>query len=78
MKLLDSDILGILLALMTFIVPAISGNIAVAKDKDGEITASVTDAYQASVSFDIKGVVVCESPNIEDDAKLLKDFYMSL
>ena len=25
MKLLDSDILGILLALMTFVVPAISG-----------------------------------------------------
>ena len=26
----------------------------------------------------VKGAVVCESPNIEDDAKLLKDYYLSL
>ena len=28
--------------------------------------------------FDIKGVVVCESPNIEEDAKILADYYKSL
>ena len=28
--------------------------------------------------FDVKGVLVCESPNIETDAKLLKDYYLSL
>ena len=36
------------------------------------------DLLKAFKAFDIKGVVVCESPNIEDDAKLLKDFYKSL
>ena len=33
---------------------------------------------KAFKDFNIKGAVVCESPNIEDDAKLLKDYYMSL
>ena len=28
--------------------------------------------------FNVKGAVVCESPNIEDDAKLLKDYYSSM
>ena len=36
------------------------------------------DLLKAFKSFGIKGAVVCESPNIEDDAKLLKDFYLSL
>lgn len=36
------------------------------------------DLLKAFKSFGIKGVVVCESPNIEDDAKLLKDYYLSL
>ena len=36
------------------------------------------DLLKAFKAFDIKGAVVCESPNIEDDAKLLKDFYLSL
>ena len=36
------------------------------------------DLLKAFKDFNIKGAVVCESPNIEDDAKLLKDFYMSL
>jgi deoxyribonuclease-4 len=36
------------------------------------------DLLKAFKDFNIKGAVVCESPNIEDDAKLLKDFYLSL
>ena len=28
--------------------------------------------------FNIKGALVCESPNIEEDAKLLKETYLSL
>lgn len=36
------------------------------------------DLLKAFKNFDIKGVIVCESPNIEDDAKLMKDYYLSL
>ncbi|MGN0015405.1 MAG: TIM barrel protein, partial [Candidatus Gastranaerophilaceae bacterium] len=36
------------------------------------------DLIKAFKKFDVKGVIVCESPNIEGDAKLLKDFYNSL
>lgn len=36
------------------------------------------DLLKAMKKFDIKGVVVCESPNIEDDALLLKQYYLSL
>lgn len=36
------------------------------------------DLLKAFKNFGVKGVIVCESPNIEDDAKLLKDYYMSL
>lgn len=36
------------------------------------------DLLKAFKEFDIKGAVVCESPNIEDDAKLLKDFFQTL
>lgn len=36
------------------------------------------DLLKAFKDFDVKGVIVCESPNIEDDAKLLKDYYSSL
>jgi len=36
------------------------------------------DLLKAFKAFDIKGVVVCESPNIEDDAALMKSYYMSL
>ena len=36
------------------------------------------DLLKAFKAFDVKGAIVCESPNIEDDAKLLKDFYTSL
>ena len=28
--------------------------------------------------YNVKGVLVCESPNIETDTKLLKDYYLSL
>lgn len=36
------------------------------------------DLIKAMKKFGIKGALVCESPNIEDDCKLLKDYYMSL
>ena len=36
------------------------------------------DLLKAFKKFDVKGAVVCESPNIEDDAKLLKEYYLSL
>ncbi len=36
------------------------------------------DLLKAFKAFNVKGAVVCESPNIEDDAKLLKDYYLSL
>ena len=34
------------------------------------------DLLKAFKTFDVKGVIVCESPNIEDDAKLLKEYYL--
>lgn len=36
------------------------------------------DLLKAFKAFDVKGAVVCESPNIEDDCKLLKEYYLSL
>lgn len=36
------------------------------------------DLIKAMKEFGVKGALVCESPNIEDDCKLLKDYYMSL
>ena len=36
------------------------------------------DLLRAMKKFDLKGVVVCESPNIEDDCKLISDYYKSL
>lgn len=36
------------------------------------------DLLKAFKAFDIKGAVVCESPNIEVDCKILSDFYKSL
>lgn len=36
------------------------------------------DLLKAFKAFDVKGVLVCESPVMEDDAKLLKAYYQSL
>ena len=36
------------------------------------------DLLKAFKNFNIKGAIVCESPNIEDDAKLMKEYYLSL
>lgn len=36
------------------------------------------DLLRAFKTFNIKGVIVCESPNIETDTKLLKEYYKSL
>ena len=36
------------------------------------------DLLKAFKNFNVKGALVCESPNIETDTKLLKDYYLSL
>lgn len=36
------------------------------------------DLMKAFKKFDVKGVVVCESPIMEDDAVILKEYYQSL
>ncbi len=36
------------------------------------------ELLKAFKDFNIKGAIVCESPNIEEDAKLMKDYYLSL
>ena len=36
------------------------------------------DLLKAFKTFNVKGAVVCESPNIEEDCKLLSDYYKSL
>ena len=36
------------------------------------------DLIKAMKEFNVKGAIVCESPNIEDDCKLLKNYYESL
>lgn len=36
------------------------------------------DLLKALKEFNVKGALVCESPNIEDDCKLIKEYYLSL
>ena len=36
------------------------------------------DLLKAFNDFDVKGAIVCESPNIETDCKIMKDYYLSL
>lgn len=36
------------------------------------------DLLKAMKKFEVKGALVCESPNIEEDCKLIKDFYSSI
>ena len=36
------------------------------------------DLLKAFKDFDVKGVIVCESPNIETDCKIMKEYYTSL
>lgn len=36
------------------------------------------DLLKVMKEFGVKGALVCESPNIEDDCKLLKEYYISL
>ena len=36
------------------------------------------DLLKAFKKFDVKGVIVCESPIMEEDAVLLKNYYLSL
>jgi len=43
-----------------------------------EADMNYKDVLKALKKFNIKGALVCESPNIEEDCKLLKDFYVSL
>ncbi len=43
-----------------------------------ESDMNYTDLLKAFKKFGVKGVVVCESPIMEQDAVLLKDYYLSL
>lgn len=43
-----------------------------------EADMNYKDLLKALKSFNVKGALVCESPNIETDTKILKDYYMSL
>ena len=43
-----------------------------------EADMNYKDLLRAFKTFNIKGAIVCESPNIEEDAKLMKDYYLSL
>ena len=36
------------------------------------------DLLKALKKFNVKGALVCESPNIEEDCKLIKEFYLSV
>lgn len=36
------------------------------------------DLIKAFKKFNVKGALVCESPNIEEDCKLIKEYYLSL
>ena len=36
------------------------------------------DLLKAFKTFDVKGAIVCESPNIEIDCKILKDYWLSI
>lgn len=36
------------------------------------------DLLKALKKFNVKGALVCESPNIEEDCKLIKDYYLSI
>ena len=36
------------------------------------------DLLKAFKDFGVKGAIVCESPNIETDCKIMKDYYLSL
>ena len=43
-----------------------------------ESDLNYTELLQALKEQDVKGVVICESPNLEEDAMLLRDTYNSL
>lgn len=36
------------------------------------------DLLKVLKEFDVKGAIVCESPNIEDDCNLIKNYYLSI
>lgn len=43
-----------------------------------ESDMNYVDLLKVLKEFEVKGVLVCESPNIEEDAKLLKETYLAL
>ena len=43
-----------------------------------EYDMNYIDLLKVLKEFEVKGALVCESPNIEEDAKLLKETYLSL
>lgn len=44
----------------------------------GEADLCYRELLQALVEEDAGGIVICESPNLEDDAKLLQSTYQNL
>lgn len=46
--------------------------------KDEECDFNYRDLIKALKDYRVKGMVICESPNLEDDALLLRDTYASL
>ena len=46
--------------------------------KKNEKQVNKEDLIKVMKEFNVKGALVCESPNIEDDCKLLKDYYFSI
>lgn len=43
-----------------------------------EADMNYKDLLKALKKFDVKGALICESPNIEEDCKLLKETYLSI
>ena len=58
-----------------------SGVVDISNEGWKELSKKLTadkDLLKAFKEFVVKGAVVCESPNIEVDAKILSDYYLSL
>ena len=49
---------------------------AIAYDKDGKVTAAITDAYQAAVAFDVKGITSTTAGEIATKLEKGKDYGM--
>lgn len=43
-----------------------------------EADMNYKDVLKALKEFNVKGALICESPNIEEDCKMLKEYYLSI